>query len=269
MSKIAAIQMASGPVVQGNLMQAARLIKKAAKQGADMVVLPESFAIMGYTEEERVAIAEEAGQGFIQDTLSQLAVSFGIWIVAGTIPLKTNNPKKSTASSIMFDDQGKQVARYDKIHLFDVILDGDDATYHESKTTVAGSEIVVVETPFGKIGMSICYDLRFPKLYRQLIEQGVEILLIPSAFTELTGKAHWEPLLRARAIENLCYVVAPAQGGYHVNGKTTYGNSMMIDYWGRVCAVSSKGSHVITMNIDLKAQHQVRKNFPVLEHRKL
>ena len=269
MSKIAAIQMASGPVVQGNLMQAARLIKKASQQGADMVVLPESFAIMGQTEKERVAIAEEAGEGFIQDTLSQLAASFGIWIVAGTIPLKTDDPKKSTASSIMFDDQGKQVARYDKIHLFDVVLEDDDAIYDESETTVAGSDIVAVDTPFGKIGMTVCYDLRFPKLYRHLVEQGVEILLIPSAFTDVTGKAHWEPLLRARAIENLSYVIAPAQGGYHVNGKTTYGNSMMIVYWGKVQAVSAKGSHVIMMDINLEALHRVRKNFPVLEHRKL
>jgi nitrilase len=269
MSKIAAIQMASGPVVQGNLMQAARLIKRAAKQGADMVVLPESFAIMGQTEEERVAIAEEAGQGFIQDTLSQLAASFGIWIVAGTIPLKTDDPKKSTASSIMFNDKGEQVARYDKIHLFDVILEDNNETYNESETTVPGSDIVAVDTPFGKIGLTVCYDLRFPQLYRKLIAQGVEILLIPSAFTDLTGKAHWKPLLRARAIENLCYVVAPAQGGYHVNGKATYGNSMMIDYWGKVRATSAKGSHVIIMDIDLEGLHRVRKSFPVLKHRKL
>ena len=269
MSKIAAVQMASGPVVQGNLMQAARLIKRAAKQGADMVVLPESFAIMGQTEEERVAIAEEVGQGAIQDTLSQLATSFGIWIVAGTIPLKTDDPKKSTASSIMFNDKGEQVARYDKIHLFDVVLEDNDETYNESETTVPGSEIVAVDTPFGKIGLTVCYDLRFPQLYRKLIAEGVEILLIPSAFTDLTGKAHWKPLLRARAIENLSYVIAPAQGGYHVNGKATYGNSMMIDYWGKIHATSAKGSHVIMMDIDLEALHRVRKNFPVLKHRRL
>ena len=268
-TKIAAIQMASGPVVQGNLMQVATLIKEASEKGADMVVLPESFAIMGQNEEQRVEIAEEEGQGLIQDTLSQLAANFGIWIVSGTIPLKTNDPKKSTASSIMIDDKGKQVARYDKIHLFDVVLEDDNEVYNESATTVPGSDIVVVDTPFGKIGMTVCYDLRFPKLYRKLIEQGAEILLIPSAFTELTGKAHWEPLLRARAIENLSYVVAPAQGGYHVNGKTTHGNSMMIDFWGKVCDRSSKGANVIMMNIDLQAQRQVRKNFPVLEHRKL
>ncbi len=269
MSKIAAVQMASGPVVQGNLMQAARLIKKAANQGAKMVVLPESFAIMGYTEQERVAIAEDEGRGFIQDTLGQLAASFKVWIVAGTIPLKTDDPNKSTASSIMFNAQGEQVARYDKIHLFDVMLEDNNETYNESETTVAGSEIVAVDTPFGKIGMTVCYDLRFPKLYRELVEQGVEILLIPSAFTELTGQAHWESLLRARAIENLSYVIAPAQGGYHVNGKTTYGNSMMIDYWGKIRALSGKGAQVIMMDIDLKALHRVRKNFPVLEHRKL
>jgi len=268
-SKIAAIQMASGPQVQGNLMEAARLIKEAADKGADMVVLPESFAIMGRTEDERIAIAEEEGAGFIQDVLSQLAESLGVWIVAGTIPLKTDDPKKSTASSLMYNDKGKQVARYDKIHMFDVVLEGSDETYDESATTVAGSNPVVVDTPFGKVGLSVCYDLRFPKLFRKLVEQGAEILLIPSAFTDITGKAHWEPLLRARAIENLCYVIAPAQGGYHVNGRTTHGNSMVIDYWGKIVDVARRGSKVIMIDIDLKAQQKVRKNFPVLKHRKL
>ena len=260
--------MASGPVVQGNLMQAATLIKKASAKGADMVVLPESFAIMGQNEEQRVEIAEDEGQGLIQNTLSELAANLGIWIVYGTIPLKTDNPKKSTASSIMIDNKGKQVARYDKIHLFDVVLDNNEI-YDESATTVPGSDVVVVDTPFGKIGMTVCYDLRFPKLYRKLVEQGAEILLVPSAFTELTGKAHWEPLLRARAIENLSYVIAPAQGGYHVNGKTTHGNSMMIDFWGKICDRSSKGANIIMVEIDLEAQRRIRNNFPVLEHRKL
>ncbi|MCK5896559.1 MAG: carbon-nitrogen hydrolase family protein [Cocleimonas sp.] len=261
--------MASGPVVQGNLMQAAQLIKKASEQGADMVVLPESFAIMGENEAQRVDIAEEAGHGIIQDTLSQLADNFSIWIVSGTIPLKTETANKSTASSLMFNAEGQQVARYDKIHLFDVVLNEGDETYNESETTTSGSKIVVVDTPFGKVGMTIGYDLRFPKLYRELIEQGAEILLIPSAFTELTGKAHWEPLLRARAIENLSYVIAPAQGGYHVNGKTTHGNSMMIDFWGKIQDRSSKGANVIMIEINLHTQRQVRKNFPVLKHKKL
>ena len=270
MSKIAAIQMASGPQVQGNLMEAARLIKEAAKKGADMVVLPESFAIMGHTEAERVAIAEEEGPGgFIQDVLSQLAESLGVWIVSGTIPLKTDDPTKSTASSLMYDDKGKQVARYDKIHMFDVVIEGSDETYDESATTVAGSDLVVVDTPFGKIGMTVCYDLRFSKQFRLLTEQGAEILLVPSAFTDLTGKAHWKPLLRARAIENLCYVIAPAQGGYHVNGRTTHGNSMVIDYWGKVVDVATKGSKVIMIDVNLDAQRKVRKNFPVLKHRRL
>lgn len=269
MSKIAAIQMASGPQVQGNLMEAARLIKEASENGAGMVVLPESFAILGHTEAERVAIAEEEGQGFIQDVLSQLAESLGVWIVSGTIPLKTDDPNKSTASSVMYNDKGQQVARYDKIHMFDVVLEGSDEIYDESATTAAGSEVVVVDTPFGKIGMSVCYDLRFPQLFRKLVGQGAEILLIPSAFTDTTGKAHWEPLLRARAIENLCYVIAPAQGGYHVNGRTTHGNSMVIDYWGKVHDIASKGSKIIMIDIDLQAQRKVRKNFPVLQHRKL
>ena len=269
MSKIAAIQMASGSQVIGNVMEASRLAKIAVERGADMVVLPENFAFMGKSDMDRVAIAEEEGQGVIQDSLSQLAISLGIWIISGTIPLKTDNPLKSTASSIMYNNKGEQVARYDKIHMFDVILESGREVYNESATTVPGNQVVVVPTPFGRIGMSVCYDLRFPKLYRALVEQGAEIFVVPSAFTDVTGKAHWEPLLRARAIENLSYVIAPAQGGYHVNGRTTHGNSMVIDYWGSICDVANRGSNVTIIDIDLYAQYKVRKNFPVLDHRKL
>lgn len=268
MSKVAAIQMASGPQVQANLMAASRLIKQAASQGAQMIVLPENFAIMGYSDSDRVDVAEIEEHGIIQDTLRTLASSLGVWIVAGSVPLKTDEPGKSTTSSIMYNDQGEQVARYDKIHLFDVVLKEGSETYNESATTVPGSQIIVQDTPVGRVGMSICYDLRFPALYREMTEQGAEILLIPAAFTEETGKAHWEPLLRARAIENLAYVVAPAQGGYHVNGRTTHGNSMMIDYWGNVRSVSPKGTNVIMMDIDLAAQEKVRESFPVLQHRR-
>ena len=272
-SKIAAVQMASGPQIKANLMEATRLIREAATKGAGMVVLPENFALMAMTESENIDMAEEEGKGQIQDVIRQCAIDNKVWIVAGSIPLKTDNSKKANAASLMFNDKGEIVARYNKIHLFDVVLDCDDKKskdiYKESDTFAAGSDITVVDTPFGKIGMSICYDLRFPMLYRKMVDQGAEIFLIPAAFTKTTGRIHWEPLIKARAIENQCYVIAPAQGGYHVNGRHTYGHSMTVDYLGQVHGLRLKGTGIITINIDLKAQKKVRASFPVLQHRKL
>jgi nitrilase len=267
MAKIAAVQMASGPQVQANLMEAARLIKEAADQCADMVVLPETFAIMGTNEAETVVVAEIAGNGPIQSFMSQCAKNNKIWVVAGTIPILSSDPEKAFAASIMYNSKGIQVARYDKIHLFDVEICEPRETYVESDTIAAGDQRVVVDTPFGKIGMAICYDLRFPGHFRHLMAQGAEIFVLPSAFTDTTGKAHWEPLLRARAIENLCYLIAPAQGGYHVSGRATYGHTMVIDYWGNVREELGKGAGVIMIETDKKAQDATRKAFPVLEHR--
>lgn len=267
MTLVAALQMAAGPQVQANLMEAGRLIKEAAGRGAKLLVLPETFAIMGVHETDRVKAAEAYGNGPIQSFISQQAKKYAVWIVAGTIPIRSDDPERVYAASILYDDKGKVAARYDKIHLFDVMLSENQEVYTESDTTVPGREPVIVDTPFGKLGMSVCYDLRFPELYRRLSAKGAQILVIPSAFTDLTGKAHWEPLLRARAIENLCYVIAPGQGGYHVNGRTTYGHSMIIDYWGRVRCELDKGAGVVVAEIDLDAQEQTRKTFPVLSHR--
>ncbi|HRJ53569.1 MAG TPA: carbon-nitrogen hydrolase family protein [Candidatus Thiothrix moscowensis] len=267
MTLMAAIQMASGPQVQANLMEAGRLIKEAAERSAKLVVLPETFAMMGANEADRVAIAETFGEGPIQAFISQQAKKHGVWIVAGTIPIRSDDPGRAYAASILYNDKGEAVARYDKIHLFDVLLSENQEVYTESDTTVPGHEAIVVDTPFGKLGMSVCYDLRFPELYRRLSARGAQILVIPSAFTELTGNAHWEALLRARAIENLCYVIAPGQGGYHVNGRTTYGHSMIIDYWGRIRGVQERGTGVVIAEIELAAQEQTRKTFPVLSHR--
>lgn len=267
MTLMAAIQMASGPQVQANLMEAGRLIKEAAERSAKLVVLPETFAMMGANEADRVAIAETFGEGPIQAFISQQAKKHGVWIVAGTIPIRSDDPGRAYAASILYNDKGEAVARYDKIHLFDVLLSENQEVYTESDTTVPGHEAIVVDTPFGKLGMSVCYDLRFPELYRRLSARGAQILVIPSAFTELTGNAHWEALLRARAIENLCYVIAPGQGGYHVNGRTTYGHSMIIDYWGRIRGVQERGAGVVIAEIELAAQEQTRKTFPVLSHR--
>jgi nitrilase len=268
MALIAALQMAAGPQVQANLMEASRLIKEAAARGAGMVVLPETFAMMGADEADKVKVAETFGEGPIQTFLSQQARKYGVWIVAGTIPIRSDDPSRSYAASLMYDAKGNVVARYDKIHLFDVMLSENQEVYTESDTTVPGKTPVVVDTPFGKVGMSVCYDLRFPELYRHLSEQGAQILVVPAAFTELTGKAHWEVLLRARAIENLCYVVAPGQGGYHVSGRTTYGHSMIVDYWGRIREVREKGAGVVLADVDLEALEQTRKTFPVLSHRR-
>ena len=264
--------MASGPQIKANLMEATRLIREAATKGAQMVVLPESFALMAMQESENIDLAEEQGKGPIQDCIRQAAIDNKVWIVAGSIPIKADNSEKVNSASLMFNDKGEIVARYNKIHLFDVDIESDvkkgKDSYRESDTFDAGDEIVVVDTPFGKIGMSICYDLRFPIMYREMVKQGAEIFLIPSAFTETTGKIHWDPLIKARAIENQCYVIAPAQGGYHVNGRTTYGNSMLVDYLGQVHGLRLKGTGIITINIDLKGQKQLRESFPVLKHRK-
>jgi len=275
LTKIAAIQMASGPQVEANLMAAVALVKEAADAGAQMAVLPENFVLMPMQESENIDIAEEYNNGHIQSFVGDCARDNNIWIVAGSIPLKTNVEGKVTSSSLLFNNKGEIVARYNKIHLFDVTF-GDNTsandkaeTYHESAIFSAGSDVVVVDTPFGKIGMSICYDLRFPILYREMVSKGAEILLIPSAFTAATGKVHWEPLLRARAIENQCYVIAAAQGGYHVNGRETWGHTTVIDYWGQQHGILEKGAGSIMIDIDLDAQALTRKNFPVLEHRKL
>ncbi|MBU0654846.1 MAG: carbon-nitrogen hydrolase family protein [Gammaproteobacteria bacterium] len=267
MTLMAAIQMASGPQVQANLMEAGRLIKEAAGRGAKLVVLPETFAIMGVHETDRVKAAEEYGNGPIQTFISQQAKKYGVWIVAGTIPVRSEDPERVYAASILYNEKGEIVARYDKIHLFDVMLGENQEVYTESDTTFPGQSPVVVDSPFGKLGMSVCYDLRFPELYRRLSAQGAQVLLVPSAFTELTGKAHWETLLRARAIENLCYVIAPGQGGYHVNGRTTYGHSMIVDYWGRVRGVQERGTGIVVAEIDLASLEKTRKTFPVLSHR--
>ena len=261
--KVAGIQMASSPQVASNLIEAERLIAIAANQGAKIVVLPEYFCIMGVKDIDKVAVREKAGDGPIQRFLAKMAKDYKIWLIGGTIPLVSNYPNKVRNSCLVFNDKGVQVARYDKIHLFG--LDLGTEHYHEENTIESGNEVVVVETPFGKIGLSVCYDLRFPELYRAMGQ--VDIIVIPSAFTETTGKAHWESLIRARAIENLCYVIAPAQGGYHLSGRETHGNSMIVDPWGVVLDRLPRGSGVVIANINRDYQTSLRKSLPALKHR--
>ena len=263
--RVAAIQMASGPSVAANLAEAERLIGMAADQGAKLVVLPEFFAIMGKKESDKVTVRETEGKGPIQKFLSAMAKKHKIWLVGGSVPLEASVASKVRNSCLVYDDKGKLAARYDKIHLFGMDLGNE--RFREDKTIEPGDQVVVVETPFGRVGLSICYDLRFPELYRAMGE--VDIIVIPSAFTETTGKAHWETLVRARAIENLAYVVASAQGGYHLSGRETHGNSMIVDPWGVVLDRLPRGSGVVIANINPAYQASLRKSLPALTHRTL
>ncbi len=261
--KIAAIQMASGPYVAANLSEAERLIEIAVNQGAKLVALPEYFALMGFKETDKVAAREEEGKGPIQEFLKSMAKKHKIWLIGGSVPLVSNFPNKVRNSCLVYDDQGKQVARYDKIHLFGLNLGNEQ--YHEEKTIESGDVIKVIDSPFGKIGLSICYDLRFPELYRAM--KDVNIIVVPAAFTDTTGKAHWETLIRARAIENLSYVMAPAQGGYHLSGRETHGNSMIVDPWGVVLDRLPRGSGVVIAAMNPKYQASLRASLPALKHR--
>lgn len=261
--KVAGIQMASSPSVASNLIEAERLIKMAVEADAKLVVLPEYFAIMGIHDTDKVKVREDEGDGPIQRFLSKIAKKHKIWLIGGTVPLVSNSVKKVRNSCLVYNDKGKQMARYDKIHLFG--LDLATEQYHEEKTIEAGNEVVVVDTPYGKIGLSACYDLRFPELYRAMGE--VDMIVVPSAFTETTGKAHWETLVRARAIENLCYVIAPAQGGYHLSGRETHGNSMIVDPWGVVLDHLPRGSGIVIASINTHYQESLRKSLPALKHK--
>ncbi len=261
--KVAAIQMASGPNVAGNLNEAGRLIEKAAEQGARLVVLPEYFPIMGMKDTDKIAVREQPGTGPIQAFLSETARKYKIWLVGGSIPLAASVPNKVLHSCLVFDETGAQVARYDKIHLFN--LDLGNEHYHEASTIEPGKQVVVVDSPFGRSGLAVCYDLRFPELFRAM--QNVDIIVLPSAFTDTTGKMHWEPLVRARAIENLAYVIAAAQGGYHVSGRETHGHSMIVDPWGRVLDQMARGSGVVVAEVNRAYQSSMRASLPALLHR--
>lgn len=264
MKRVALVQMVSSAKIAENLRQVEQYMLQAHKEQAELVVLPENFAFMGLKEIDKRQIAEDYGQGPIQDKISQLARQLGLWVVAGTIPIKSGGTKVR-ASSIVFDAKGMKVARYDKIHLFDVRVSEQEA-HQESLTIERGHELVLVDTPVGKIGLTVCYDLRFPELYQQLQLLGAQLFTIPSAFTAVTGLAHWEILLRARAIENLSYVLAPNQGGYHENGRTTYGHSMIVEPWGKVLAHKDIGSGLVIAEIDLQRLQQLRRHFPCVDH---
>jgi nitrilase len=265
---VAAIQFASGIDVNTNLDIAAGLVAEAASLGAKLVVLPENLVLMGHQDTDKLQYAEDDGTGPIQDFLSKLAARHNVWLVGGTIPLRAA-PGKVYASCLVYDGQGKRAGRYDKIHLFDVDVPGSTEQYRESATIEAGTQPLVLDTPFGRLGVAICYDLRFPELFRQMADAGMDILAVPAAFTAKTGAAHWELLLRARAVENLCHVVASGQGGRHENGRETYGNSLIADAWGTVLARLGTERGVVVAEIDLDSQRHKRAVFPALSHRRL
>ncbi len=264
--KIAAIQMCSNDQLADNLRQAERLIKTAVTQGAQLLVLPENFAIMSQDPAAKIHIAEEFGFGPIQDFLAEQAKKHQIYLVGGTIPIKSAQENKVTATCLMMNDQGLTIARYDKIHLFDVTLSASEQ-YHESASISAGNQIAIIDTPFAKIGMVICYDIRFPELFITMREQAVDIIAIPTAFTVPTGKAHWETLLRARAMDTLSYVIGACQGGEHPGGRQTYGHSMIIHPWGSILAgLNHAIPGVIVCDFDKQELEKCRRMLPIHQH---
>jgi deaminated glutathione amidase len=263
MHTVAAIQMISSPSVADNLATARRLVAQAAAGGAQLIVLPEYWAIMGQQETDKLAHAEQPGSGPIQDGMAQMARQHGIWLIGGTLPLISGEEGKVLNTTLVYDPQGAPAGRYDKIHLFGFTRGTE--SYNESRTIVPGAQVRSIETPFGRVGLSICYDLRFPELYRAMGDCA--LIVVPAAFTHTTGSAHWEVLLRARAIENQCYVLASAQGGLHPNGRRTWGHSMLIDPWGEVKAVLPEGEGVVSGEIDLMFLAGVRESLPALAHR--
>ena len=269
MGKVAAVQMTSSHVVADNLAAAGELLREAKDLGCDIACLPENFSFIGLRDADKLQVAEPDREGPVQSFLSDTARKLRMWILGGTIVIRGDNERRVANASLLIDDAGKRVARYDKIHLFDVTIPGRDEQYRESTHVTPGRDLVVADTPVGKLGLSVCYDMRFPELYRELVSKGAEWLAMPAAFTVPTGRAHWETLLRARAIENLCYVVAPAQTGTHTSGRETYGDSLIVDYWGQVLSRLAKGTGVITAEIDLAKEAETRTRFPALDNRQL
>jgi nitrilase len=266
--KVAAVQMVSGMDSTANLGRALGLVEQAAEQGADLVLLPEYFCLLSQRDEDKLAIAEVPGTGPLQSALSEAAARLNIWLIAGTLPLRHPDPQRVWNTTLVFGPDGRQMARYDKIHLFRFTRGTE--TYDEARTIGAGAHAVVADCGGLKVGLSVCYDLRFPELYRLLGEQAggaLDLIVVPAAFTYVTGQAHWEILLKARAIENQCYVLAAAQGGQHANGRRTWGHSMLIDPWGEVSDVLAQGEGLVIGQIDPQRMKSVRQSLPALQHR--
>jgi len=264
-SRFAALQMVSTPEVMSNLESADRLIAAAAAAGARLAALPENFYLIGRHEADKVNVREPEGEGPIQSFLAAAARRHRVWIVGGTAPISCADPGRIRSACLVFDDSGRRLARYDKMHLFR--FEAGDERYDESRTLEAGESAVALQSPFGRLALSVCYDVRFPELYRELGD--FDAMFVPSAFTVSTGAAHWETLLRARAIENQAYVIAPAQGGLHASGRRTYGHSMIVDPWGQVLAVRPEGEGVLLAEIDTERVQEVRASLPAVANRRL
>lgn len=264
--KIAALQMVSTPDVARNLDAAARLIDQAARSGAELVALPEYFCLLGRRDTDKLAVAEDDGAGPIQQMLADCARRAKVWVVGGTLPLRTSDPQRVRNTCCVYAPDGQRVARYDKIHLF--AYDNGREQYDEGRVLEAGDAPVAFEALGLRIGLSVCYDVRFPELYRALCKPPCDLLCVPSSFTYTTGLAHWELLLRARAVENQCYVIAPAQGGSHENGRRTFGHSMVVDPWGEVLAQRDEGTGVVVADLDPSRIQAVRQQLPALSHRR-
>ncbi|MBU0807137.1 MAG: carbon-nitrogen hydrolase family protein [Gammaproteobacteria bacterium] len=267
---LAVIQMVSQADVTANLHQARQLLEQAAAQGARLVVLPENFAAMGRQDLAALGRAEAQGDGPILPWLRQTARDLGLWIVAGTLPLPPEGQPeaKAHACSLLIDDCGQQVARYDKLHLFDVDVSDNHGRYRESDDYAFGNQVVVANTPFGRLGLTVCYDLRFPELYSALRAAGAELISVPAAFTAVTGAAHWQVLTRARAIETQCYVLAAGQGGTHPGGRETFGHSAIIDPWGQVLGELAQGPGVVLAEHNTTEQAAIRQRMPVVRHKR-
>jgi predicted amidohydrolase len=265
MTTVAAVQMISTPDVAANIAVARQLVRQAATSGATLVTLPEYWPIMGLSDSDKVAHAEQPGAGPIQAFMAEAAREHGIWLIGGTLPLVSNDAAKVMNTTLVYDPQGQAISRYDKIHLFGFTRGSEH--YDEARTIVPGESVVMFDAPFGRVGLAVCYDLRFPELFRAMGE--CSLMIVTAAFTHTTGLAHWEVLLRARAIENQCYVLASAQGGLHPNGRRTFGHSMLIDPWGTVKAVLPEGEGVVSGEIDDAFLANVRESLPALKHRKL
>ena len=268
MTKVAAIQMVSGDQVESNLRQAEELIDEAASQGAKFALLPEYFPIISDNEKAKLDIVEDFGNGPLQQWLGEQAQKHDIWLMAGTVPLRTGDPGLVASGCLLCSPAGECTARYDKMHLFDVCVSREDEeSYNESDTILAGREVVTADTPFGMIGLSICYDLRFPELYRELVRLGSSIFTVPAAFTYSTGRRHWALLLSARAVENLSFVIASNQGGQNTENRRTWGHSMIIDPWGNILAELEEGPGVACAELDMERLESLRSSFPALDHR--
>lgn len=262
---IAALQTVATPSVERNLDTARRLIAEAVEQGAELVALPEYFCLMGHSDRDKLSVAEVPGEGPIQAMLAEAARRHGIWVIGGTVPLRTGDPDRVFNACCVYSPEGLQVARYDKQHLFR--YDNGRESYDEGRVLQAGSGPVACEVGGLRLGLSICYDLRFPELYRRLMQPPCDLIAVPAAFTHTTGRAHWEVLLRARAIENQCYVIAPAQGGLHENGRRTFGHSLIVDPWGEVQSLLEVGEGVVMAKLDVTRIAEVRSQLPALMHR--